>query len=156
MPGVRRLPLINLKMNSRIRLTFLLLIILQAIHSAEEFIFRFYERFPPMKLVFQDVPHLAKPAFAISNTLLFCIGLVCFYYWVRPVRKGARTIIWVWIIIESFNVIAHFVWAALIQGYNPGLVTVILFVPVLIYLSHLMRRVSSKGIAEQLIEPGCP
>ena len=74
----------------------------------------------------------------------------------QPVRKGARTIIWVWIIIESFNVIAHFVWAALIRGYNPGLVTVILFVPMLIYLSHLMRRVSSKGVAEQLIEPDRP
>jgi hypothetical protein len=129
-------------MNSKIRLAFLSLVILQAIHSAEEFIFRFYEKFPPMRLIYQDAPHLAKPAFAISNALLFCAGLLCFYYWVRPARKGAQTVVWVWIILEAFNVVAHFVWAVLIRGYNPGLATVILFVPVLIYLSYSMRRVS--------------
>jgi hypothetical protein len=109
-----------------------------------------------MRLIYQDASQLAKPAFIISNTLLFCAGLVCFYYWVHPARKGARTIIWVWIILESINVIAHFVWASLIRGYNPGLATVMLFVPVLIYLSYWMRRVSSQGIAEQLIQPDRP
>jgi len=143
-------------MNGKIRLAFLSLIILQAIHSAEEFIFRFYEQFPPMRLLYQDAPHLAKLAFAISNALLFCAGMICLYYWVQPARKGARTIIWVWIIIESINVIAHLVWAVLIWGYNPGLATVILFVPVLIYLSHCMWRVSPRGVAEQLIQPDRP
>jgi hypothetical protein len=140
-------------MNSRIRLAFLALIILQAIHSAEEFIFRFYETFPPMRLIYQDVSDLAKPAFVISNVLLFCAGMICLYYWVQPARKGARTVIWVWITIEAFNVIVHFVWAVLIRGYDPGLATVILFVPVLIYLGNCMWRVSPKGVAEQLIEP---
>jgi hypothetical protein len=129
-------------MNSRISSAFLSLIILQAIHSAEEFIFRFYEKFPPMRLIYQDAPHLAKPAFAISNALLFLAGLGCFYYWVRPAKENARIVVWVWIILEAVNVIAHFVWAISIRGYNPGLATVILFVPVLLYLSHLMRRVS--------------
>lgn len=124
-------------MNGKIRLAFLLLIILQAIHSAEEFICRFYEQFPPMRLIYQAAPHLAKPAFAVSNILLVCAGLVCFYYWVQPARKGARTTIWVWIIIESVNVIAHLVWAISIRGYNPGLATALLFVPLLIYLSHV-------------------
>jgi hypothetical protein len=127
-------------MSSRVPIVFLSLIILQAIHSVEEFVFRFYEQFPPMRLIYQDAPHLAKPAFAIANALLFLAGLICFYYWVRPARERARTIVWVWIILESINVIAHLVWAVLIRGYNPGLATVVLFVPVLIYLSHLMRR----------------
>lgn len=135
-------------MNSNIRLAFLSLIILQAIHSAEEFIFRFYEKFPPMRLLYQEAPHLAKPAFAISNALLFCGGIGCFYYWILPARKGARTIIWLWIAMESFNVIAHFVWAVLIRGYNPGLATVILFVPVLIYLGYCLWRISPPGFAE--------
>ena len=94
-----------------------------------------------MGIIYQDLPNLAKPAFAISNLFLFLIGLSCFYYWIKPERKGARTVIWVWIVMESFNAIAHFVWAILIRGYNPGLVTGILFVPLLIYLWHLMRRI---------------
>jgi len=121
-------------MNSNLRAMFLLLVILQAIHSVEEFIFKLYERFPPMRFLFQNALHLAKPAFAISNALLVLIGLVCFYYWVQPARKGATVVVWIWITIESLNVVAHIVWAALIGGYNPGLVTGLLFVPVLIYL----------------------
>jgi hypothetical protein len=143
-------------MNSNIRLAFLSLIILQGIHSAEEFIFKFYEKFPPMRLIYQAAPDLAKPAFVVSNVLLFCAGMICLYYWVQPARKGARTIIWMWIIIESMNVIAHLVWAVLIRGYNPGLATVILFVPVLIYLSYRLWRVSPQVVAEQLIQPDRP
>ena len=129
-------------MNSRISTAFLLLIILQAIHSVEEFIFGFYEKFPPMRALYREAPHLAKPAFAIANALLILVGLICYYYWVRPARERARSVVWVWIILESVNVIAHFVWAILIRGYNPGLATVVLFALVLIYLIGLMRRVS--------------
>src|SRR6266446_3276848 len=133
-------------MNGNIRTMFLLLVILQAIHSAEEFIFRLYERFPPMRLLYQNAPYLAKPAFVISNASLVLIGLGCFYYWVQPARKGARAVVWVWLIMESLNVTAHLVWAILIGGYNPGLVSGVLFVPVLIYLFYLMRRVPSHRI----------
>src|SRR5260370_35881386 len=110
-------------MNSNIRATFLLLVILQASHSVEEFIFRLYERFPPMRFLYQNAPHLAKPAFAISNALLVLIGAVCLYYWVQPARRGARLVVWIWIIIESLNVIAHLVWPALIVGLDTALVT---------------------------------
>ena len=137
-------------MNSNIRPAYLSLIILQAIHSVEEFMLRFYEQFPPMRLIYQDAPHLAKPAFAVSNVFLFFIGLVCFYYWVRPARRGAGTVVWIWIAIESFNVIAHSVWAVLTRGYNPGLATVFLFVPLLVWLWHSMRSASSAAAAEQV------
>ncbi|MGH9882387.1 MAG: HXXEE domain-containing protein [Pyrinomonadaceae bacterium] len=126
---------------------------MQAIHSVEEFIFRFYERFPPMRFFYRDAPHLAKPAFAVSNALLVLIALFCFYYWVQPAKKSARAVVWIWIVIESANVVAHFVWAIFIGGYNPGLVTAILFVPVLIYLCCLMKRVSSRGVLGR-VEPG--
>lgn len=143
-------------MNRSIPPAFLSLVILQAIHSAEEFAFRFYENFPPMRLIYRDAPLLAKPAFLISNALLFFAGLICFSCWVRPARKGARTVVRVWVVLESVNVVAHFVWALLIRGYNPGLVTVGLFVPVLIYLTSVMRRVPSHGVAERVIEPDRP
>ena len=138
-------------MNRNIQATFLLLIILQAIHSTEEFIFRLYERFPPMRFLYQNAPYLAKPAFVFFNALLVLMGIVCFYYWVQPAREGARVVVWLWIIIESLNVVAHLVWAVLVGGYNPGLVSAVLFVPVMIYLCYLMRRISSSGVAEQIV-----
>jgi hypothetical protein len=127
-------------MKTNIRAMFLLLIILQALHSAEEFIFRFYERFPPMIMLYQNATDLARPAFVIGNTLLVTVGLVCFVVWVRPAQTSARVVVWVWIAIESFNVLIHFGWAILSGGYNPGLVTAVLFVPVLSYLVYLMMR----------------
>ena len=143
-------------MKSRIPPAFLSLVVIQAIHSAEEFVFGFYEKFPPMRAIYQDAPLPAGPAFAVANVLLFIAGLVCFYYWVRPLREGARTVVRVWVVLESANVIAHCVWAFLIGGYNPGLATVILFVPVLIYLSYLTRRTRSPAAAEQRIQPDRP
>src|SRR5260370_25375567 len=111
-----------LEMNGNIPAVFLLLIILQAIHAAEEFIFRIYERFPPMRFLYQNAPYLAKPAFAIFNTVLVLVGMGCFYYWVQPARKGVRVVVWVLIIIESLNLVAHLVWAVLIGGSNPRFV----------------------------------
>jgi hypothetical protein len=126
-------------MKTKIGPMFLLLVILQAIHSVEEFIFGLYEKFPPMVFLYRNAPYLAKPAFVISNVLLVLIGLVAFYSWVQPARKEATVVVWIGIIVECLNVVAHLVWAALIGGYNPGLVTGLLFVPVLVYLSYLNR-----------------
>lgn len=139
------------KMNSKIQFTFLDLILLQAAHSAEEFVFRFYDRFPPMKFLYRGAPDLAGPAFLFANTILIMLGLACYFYWVRPGRAGARRVIWAWVIIESFNVIAHLVWAVMIRGDNPGLVTVTLFIPLLLGLSYRMPGELIDGVAEQSI-----
>ena len=138
-------------MNSHIRRAFLSLILVQAVHSAEEFVFRFYEEFPPMRLIYQDAPQLAKPAFAVANVFLFFAGLACFYYWVRPARRGAATVVRAWMVIESFNVAAHSVWAVLTGGYNPGLVTAFLFVPPLVWLWRAMRGAPPAGPAGQVV-----
>src|SRR5215469_12885551 len=119
-------------MSNKIRTAFLILIVLQALHSMEEYIFKFYDAFPPMLFLYRNAPQLARPAFIVFNVLLVSAGLVCLFLWVWPGRRGARTVIWVWIGIESFNVVAHFVWAFFIRGYNPGLVTVIGFAPLVV------------------------
>ena len=129
-------------MSRNIRGGFFLLVMLQALHSFEEFLFNFYERFPPMRFAYQNRAQLAKPAFVIFNLLLISIGLICFCCWVWPQRKGAILVVWIWIIMESLNVVAHVVWAALIGAYNPGLVTGLLFVPVLSFLCYSIRGLS--------------
>jgi hypothetical protein len=127
-------------MSYKIKVAFLMLIGLQALHSIEEVVFRFYELFPPMAFIYRDAPYLAKPAFIISNAFLILFGLFCFFRWVRPAGKSAKTVVWFWIAIESFNVIAHLVWGAFIRAYNPGSATVLLFLPILIYLGYQLQR----------------
>jgi len=65
-----------------------MLIVLQALHSIEEFIFKFYEVFPPMVSLYRDAPLLARPAFIIFNVVLAALGLICFFYWVWPAKRG--------------------------------------------------------------------
>lgn len=134
-------------MNTKIRAAFLVLIVLQALHSIEEFIFKFYEVFPPMVLLYRNAPHLARPAFIMFNALLVLVGLTCLFRWVWPARRGARTVVWAWIGGEAINALAHLVWAILIRGYNPGLMTGLGFVPVVVYLSYLLRRPPSHAVA---------
>jgi hypothetical protein len=134
-------------MNNKIRAAFLVLIVLQALHSVEEFIFKFYEVFPPMVSVYRDAPAMARPAFTLANSILVAVGFVCLFRWVWPARPGARAVAWVWAGAEAFNVIAHCVWAILIRGYNPGLVTGLGFVPVVAYLIYLLRRAKAHAVA---------
>lgn len=134
-------------MNGRIRVAFLLLIVLQTLHSIEELVFKFYELFPPMASIYRHAPHLAPPAFILANALLVVVGFVCLFRWVWPARRGARRVVWVWVSVEAFNVFAHCVWAILIRGYNPGLVTALGFVPILAYLIYLLRSDTSHAVA---------
>jgi hypothetical protein len=132
-------------MNYRIRVAFLVLIVLQALHSVEEFILKFYEVFPPMVSLYRDAPAMARPAFVLANSLLVLAGFVCLFRWVWPARRGAEAVAWVWVGAEAFNVVAHCVWAVLIRGYNPGLVTGLGFVPVVAYLIYLLRRAPTQA-----------
>jgi uncharacterized protein with HXXEE motif len=135
-------------MNNRLRIAFQLLIVLQLLHSLEEFVFKFYERFPPMVFVYRNSPGMARTAFILFNSILFLAGLVSLLYWVWPARRGMIAVVWVWVGAETLNVIAHCVWAVLIRSYNPGLVTGIAFLPVLAYLVRLLRRLPQERQAK--------
>ena len=127
-------------MSNQIRAAFLMLVALQALHSTEEYIFKFYDVFPPMVMLYRDAPQMASIGFIVFNIFLFMAGLICLFGWVWPGRPGARTIVWVWVVVETFNFVAHSVWAILIRGYNPGLATVLGFVPLVIYIGYQLRR----------------
>ena len=132
-------------MNNKIRAAFLILILLQALHSTEEFTFKFYDVFPPMVRLYRDAPQLAKPAFVVFNVLLLLTGLICLFVWVWPGRRGARTVVWIWVGGETFNALAHSAWAILAGRYNPGLLTGIGFVPVVLYISYQLKRPATDG-----------
>src|SRR5215813_8790004 len=112
-----------MKVSDKLKVTFLVLIVLQGLHSAEEFIFKLYDAFPPMRFLYAGVPRLAQSAFIIFNSLLITAGLVCFYRWVRPGGRAGRTVVWVWTGVEMFNATARCIWAVMARGYVPGLVT---------------------------------
>lgn len=127
-------------MNNRLKRAFLMLIVLQAAHSIEEYVFKFYEVFAPARLINNLLPGFSRPGFIAFNVLLVCLGLFCYIYWIRPAKPRARVAIWFWIVIESYNAIAHTVWMIVGAGYNPGLISALLFFPLTGYLAYGMRH----------------
>jgi len=126
-------------MEPRIRAVFLALVLAQVAHSLEEYAFRFYEVFPPARFLNDLVPGLTQPVFIIVNALLASFGLWCFLANVRLGSKSARDWVWIWVVIELFNGLAHPVWAIATRGYVPGLATAPLLLGLAGYLFHRLR-----------------
>ncbi|MCP5056191.1 MAG: HXXEE domain-containing protein [bacterium] len=123
-------------MTQKYRTAFLVLVLLQALHSVEEYAFEFYEVFPPARILDGMWPGIAHPGFIVFNTMLVLFGLWCFFCRVAPGEATARRWAWIWVAIELYNGVAHPVWAVVARDYNPGLATA----PLLFVVAALFAR----------------
>jgi hypothetical protein len=126
--------------SDKLRSAFLALVLVQAVHSIEEYAFKFYEVFPPARWLDGRIPGIARPGFIIFNIVLVGFGFACFAHWVRPARRGVCGVVWLWIAIEAYNGLAHVAWATIIGGYNPGLITAPVLLGLAAYMALQMRR----------------
>ena len=120
---------------------FLLLILTQAAHSAEEYATKLYAVFPPAHFVSSLISHDLGLGFLIANAALVAFGLWC---WAVPVRLRwifAPEVVWFWIVLEFANGTTHGALALLSRGYFPGLITAPVLVAVAIWLARAQLRV---------------
>ena len=118
----------------RITTAFLILVILQAFHSLEEYLGKLWDVFPPARFLTGIIANNRETGFLIINIGLFLFGLWC---WLFPVRKGyasAARFIWFWIIIEIINGIGHPLWTLTQMEYEPGLITAPFLLVISIFL----------------------
>jgi len=107
---------------------FLLLILVQAAHSVEEYLFRLWEVLPPAHVVASLTSAEPATGFAIANGALVLFGLWC---WAWPVRRGwrsARIFALCWGGVGTADGLGHFALAAAAGGYFPRLYTAPLLV----------------------------
>ena len=90
---------------------FLILVLLQALHSMEEYYGRLWENFPPATFLTGLVSKNLETGFLIINIGIFVIGILLWVLIVNPNRDAARYVITVWIAIEIINGIGHPFWA---------------------------------------------
>ena len=131
-------------MNPKVRTTFLILVLVQGLHSVEEFYGKLWEVFPPARLLSSLVAENLKTGFLLINIGLFIFGLWC---WLLPIRRNylyAPILIWFWIVIEMINGIGHPFWALYEGGYVPGLVTAPILLMQAVYLSRQLLRNDSR------------
>ena len=110
-------------MQPRDRAVFLALIVAQAAHSLEEYLFGLYEVFAPARFASNLVSTNSALGFAALNLLIVAFGVWCYVYRVRPDRPSARYWVWPWVLVSLGNGIAHSTLAVVRGGYFPGVVT---------------------------------
>jgi len=110
-------------MEPRARRAFALLILAQAAHSIEEYVFRLFDVFAPAQWVSSLFSTNLALGFGLANTLLVLFGVWCYVARVRPSHPSAARYAWFWVCLELANGVSHLTLAALEGGYFPGVGT---------------------------------
>jgi hypothetical protein len=127
-------------MDSRSRQAFLILVLAQAAHSVEEYVFKLYEVFAPARFVASLISDDLRFGFAVGNTVLVAFGLWCYAVRVRPDHPAARAWAWPWVWVEAANGVSHSAIALARGAYFPGVWTAPILLAVSLYLGARLLR----------------
>ncbi len=127
-------------MSTKIKSIFLVLVLIQAMHSIEEYIGKLWEVFPPAAFLTALFSKNLETGFLIANIGLFVFGILCWLFPVRGNYSTAKGILWFWIILETINGLGHTVWSIYQQSYTPGLITAPFLFIVALYLTRLIKK----------------
>jgi hypothetical protein len=127
-------------MQVNLKTTFLLLVLVQGLHSIEEYLGRLWENLPPATVLCNLVSENPATGFLIINIGLFVFGLLGWLFAVRNGTSLAPPIIWFWIIIEIINGIGHPAWSLFQGAYTPGVFTAPFLLILAIFLLSLKTR----------------
>jgi len=108
---------------NRLRHAFSALILVQALHAVEKYYGRLWELLPPVRFICNLVAHDPVPGFLLLNSLFLLFGLWCRLWPVGRQWRWWRIWLWLWIVIEIINGLAHIGLALWHGGYFPGLYT---------------------------------
>lgn len=121
-------------MDARSRLAFLALVLTQAVHSVEEYVFRLNDVFALSRYVSGLLSNDLGTGFIIFSVALILFGLWCYLGPVRNRHRSARIWVWVWIIMQMVNGIGHLVISMMQGAYFPGAATAPLLLVISGYL----------------------
>jgi len=125
---------------SRVKLAFSALVLVQVVHSTEEYIGRLWDSFPPARILTGLVSSDRELGFIVINSALVAFGLWCLVFPVRKEWPSATAFIWFWIVLEIINGIGHPAWTLRQGGYTPGVLTAPILLVIALYLIVQLRR----------------
>jgi len=125
---------------SRIKFAFGALIVAQIAHSAEEYVGRLWESFPPARFLTGMVSSDRELAFIALNSALIAFGLWCLLFPVRNEWRSAVAFMWFWIVLEIINGVVHPAWTLRQGGYTPGVLTAPILLAIALYLAFQLRK----------------
>lgn len=128
-------------MDQKIKIALLMLVLVQALHSIEEYYGKLWEVFAPAKFISGLVSSDHEKGFLIINILLFIAGLLI---WLAAVRNYPFAVILIWFltIMEIINSIGHSIWGVRERNYVPGVATAPLLLILAIYLAKQLIKIN--------------
>ena len=109
--------------SQRSKRLFLLLIVVQAAHSSEEYATKLYEALAPAGFISGLFSDNHSVGFLVFNGAVVAAGLLCYLTLVRGGRSFAVPVAWFWTVVELANGLGHIALAIASRGYFPGLAT---------------------------------
>ena len=120
--------------------TFLALVAAQTAHSAEEYLGRLWEVFPPARFVTGLISGDRRFGFIVFNVALISFGIWCFFWPVLRRWASATAFMSFWVVIELINGVGHIVWSVQEAGYTPGVITAPLLLVLALVLGWELRK----------------
>ena len=130
-------------MNQKAKWTFLALVLVQSLHSIEEYIGELWANFPPATYLCSLVSDDLETGFLYINIGLFLFGVLSWYFIIRKDLPIAKIILGFWIGIEIMNGIGHPIWTFMQKQYTPGVITAPFLLLVAIYLIVNLKKESN-------------
>ena len=119
---------------------FLILVLLQAAHSVEEYVGRLWEVFAPARYLTGLISNNHDFAFLILNIGFIVFGIFCWLFIISTKSEISTIILWFWIIIELINGLGHTIYAIFQKEYVPGLITAPLIFITALFLVKQMKK----------------
>ena len=127
-------------MDSRSRDIFALLILAQAAHSVEEYVYRLFDVFAPARFVSGLFSSNTALGFALANVGIVLFGAWCYLARVRPSHPSGHRYAWFWACLELANGTGHVILSIDRGGYFPGVGTAPLLIVASSYLGTRLMR----------------
>ena len=128
------------RMSQKARIAFLALVIAQAAHSIEEYVFRLYDVFAPARFVSGLISTNLRTGFIVFNLAFVAFGFWCYAVPVQEALSVAIPFLWLWIVVELLNGIGHPAISIMERTYIPGTATAPILFIIALYLSIQIAR----------------
>jgi len=118
------------------KITFLILVLLQGLHSIEEYIGKLWDVFPLAKYLTSLFSENHRTGFLIANIGIFIIGIICWILLYSQIELFISKLLWIFIVIEIINGLGHSLWSLYQNDYTPGIITAPLLFITALYLAR--------------------
>ena len=133
-------------MGNRISILFLLLTLAHVLHATEEYFGKLWEIYMPAMFICNLISSNPERGFLLINIIFIIFSLGYWGFSIRKNHSSAYQFIWIWIFLQTINVIGHVAWTIYNRVYTPGVATAFLILLLVILLFKQLSNLSIEPV----------